>query len=58
MALFEVYQDGVCKMATDYHKCIYPMQTLLSMKSAGCTFKYEGKRYVPKKGEKELFNAK
>ncbi len=51
MALFEVWQDGECKMGTDYECCIYPIDTLLNMKAAGCTFKYQGKKYVPKKGE-------
>ena len=50
-ALFEVWQDGKPKMSTDHKSCIYPLPVLLRMKAAGCTFKMEGKRYVPKKGE-------
>ncbi len=51
MALFEVWQNGQCKMRTDHDSCIYPISTLLNMKAAGCTFKYQGKKYTPKKGE-------
>ena len=49
--LFEVWQDGKLKLETEHKSCIYPLPVLLRMKAAGCTFKMEGKRYVPKKGE-------
>lgn len=49
--LFQVWQDGKPKMETEHKSCIYPLPVLLRMKAAGCTFKMEGKRYVPKKGE-------
>lgn len=49
--LFEVWKDGKPKMSTEHKSCIYPLPVLLRMKAAGCTFKMEGKRYVPKKGE-------
>ncbi len=56
--LFEVHQNGKAIMGTDYPSCIYPLKTLLSMKAAGLTFKYNGKRYTPKKGDAELRSMK
>ncbi len=51
MALFEVWRDGKCYASTEQEKCIYPLKTMLQMQAAGCTFKMDGKRYVPKKNE-------
>ena len=48
MALFEVWQSGRCIMTTEYPSCLYPQQTLLSMKEAGLTFRYNGKPYTPR----------
>lgn len=43
--LFEVWQDGECKMGTDHVECItYSPAVLKTMKEAGCTFKWQGKK--------------
>ena len=42
--MFEVWQDGRCKMATEHPRCVYPERILRSMQSAGCTFRLDGKR--------------
>ena len=55
MALFEVYQNGKAVMSTEYAECIYPLRILLSIKACGYTFKYNGKRYTPKRGGEELY---
>lgn len=55
MALFEVHQNGKAIMSTEYAECIYPLRVLLSMKACGYTFRYNGKRYVPKRGDAELY---
>ena len=46
--LFEVWQDGHCKLGTDHPACIHPEKTLKSMQSAGCTFRLNGKRIALK----------
>lgn len=43
--LFEVWQGGECKMGTDYAECVhYSPAVLKTMKEAGCTFRWQGKR--------------
>lgn len=55
MSLFEVWKEGKAVMGTEYAECIYPLRILLSMKACGYTFKYNGKRYTPKRGDAELY---
>lgn len=57
MALFEVWQDGHCKMGTDSAKLIYPEHLLKNMQSAGCTFKLNGKRISVKNLVEEVKNG-
>lgn len=56
--LFEVWQDGQCKMATDHRSCIYPEKALKSMQSAGCTFRLNEKRIALKNLLEEVKNLK
>lgn len=45
IVLFEVWQNGECKMGTDYAECVtYSPAVLKTMKDAGCSFKWQGKR--------------
>ena len=41
-------------MHTEFESCIPNMQTLQSMKAAGCTFKKDGKAYKILSGKKKL----
>ena len=49
-AKFEVFQNGARKCCCE-NGCSYSTKELLQMKAAGCTFKLDGKRYVPKNSD-------
>lgn len=54
MALFEVWQGRKCVMSTNSEVCIYGIDTLKKMKTAGYTFKMNGKPYNPtRRGKNE-----
>lgn len=47
---FEVFQNGARKCYSET-RCSYSTKELLQMKAAGCTFKIDGKRYIPKNSD-------
>ena len=45
---FEVIdRDGKVKMSTEHRECIYPLDILQQMVSAGYSFRFNGKRWKP-----------
>lgn len=49
--------DGNTKMGTDYRECIYDVDQLESMSSAGCKFKWNDKMISLVNLKKELSNS-
>ena len=45
---FEVIdRDGTVKMSTEHRRCIYPLNILRRMETAGYKFRLDGKRWKP-----------